>query len=145
MRSFYRLIFLIAASLLALGSGLAHAEVVVVVDAAAGIERLTPDQVINIFLGRHRKLPSGIAALPVDQPATDNLRAEFYRKLVDKDLNEINAYWARLHFSGKTAPPTQAASATEVLKHVIGKPGGIGYIDRSQADARVRIVLTFPP
>lgn len=143
MRSFYRLIFLIAASLLALGS--ARAEVVVVVDAAAGIERLTPDQVINIYLGRHRKLPSGIAALPVDQPAADNLRAEFYRKLVDKDLNEINAYWARLHFSGKTSPPAQAATTAEVLKHVLGKPGGIGYIDRSQADARVRIVLAFPP
>lgn len=143
MRPFYRLIFLLTVSLLALGS--ARAEVVVVVDAAAGIERLTPDQVINIYLGRHRKLPSGIAALPVYQPATDNLRAEFYRKLVDKDLNEINAYWARLHFSGKTAPPTQATTAAEVLKHVIGKPGSIGYIDRSQADTRVRIVLAFPP
>jgi hypothetical protein len=143
MRSFYRLILLIAASLL--GAGLSRAEVVVVVNAAAGIERLTPDQVINIYLGRHRKLPNGIAALPVDQPAADSLRAEFYRKLVDKDLNEINAYWARLHFSGKTAPPAQATTAAEVLQHVLGKPGGIGYIDKSQADARVRIVLAFPP
>jgi ABC-type phosphate transport system substrate-binding protein len=143
MRLIHRLILLIAASLL--GMGLARAEVVVVVDANSGIDQLTQDQVINIYLGRHRKLPSGIAALPVDQPASENLRAEFYRKLVDKDLSEINAYWARLHFSGKTSPPIQAAIPGEVLKHVIDKPGGIGYIDRSKVDARVRIVLAFPP
>lgn len=143
MRSACRLVILIAASLLGLDP--ARAEVVVVVDAASAIERLTQDQVINIYLGRHRKLPTGIAALPVDLPPTDKLRTEFYRKLVDKDLSEINAYWARLHFSGKTTPPTQANTAAEVLKHVIGKAGGIAYLDKSQVDPRMRIVYTFSP
>jgi ABC-type phosphate transport system substrate-binding protein len=121
------------------------AEVVVVVDAKSGVERLTQDEVINIFLGRHRKLPTGIAALPIDQPVAGGLRAEFYRKLADKDLAEINAYWARLYFSGKTRPPLQANSASEVLAHVVGNPGGVGYLERNQADARVKIVLTFAP
>lgn len=120
------------------------AEVVVVMDAAAEVGLLTRNQVINIFLGRHRQLPSGIAAQPVDQPVSASLRAEFYRKLVDKDLSEINAYWARLHFSGKTTAPLQAATAAEVLHHVIGKPGGIAYIERNQIDARLRIVLALP-
>jgi signal recognition particle receptor subunit beta len=143
MRAINRLIFLIAASLL--GLGLARAEVVVVVDADAGIDQLTRDQVINIYLGRHRKLPTGIAAQPVDLPPTDKLRTEFYRKLVDKDLSEINAYWARLYFSGKTTPPMQASAAADALKHVIGKAGGIAYLDKSQVDPRLRIVYTFSP
>lgn len=123
----------------------ALADVVVVVDAKSGVERLTQDEVINIFLGRHRKLPTGIAALPIDQPLSGGLRAEFYRKLTDKDLAEINAYWARLYFSGKTRPPLQAASVSEVVAHVAGTPGGVGYLERHQADARVKIVLSFPP
>ena len=123
----------------------ALAEVVVVVDAKSGVEHLTQDEVINIFLGRHRKLPTGVAALPIDQPLSGGLRAEFYRKLADKDLAEINAYWARLYFSGKTRPPLQANSASEVLAYVTGNPGGVGYVERNQADARVRIVLSFPP
>lgn len=128
-----------------LGSGAALAEIVVVVDARAGFDRLTQDEVINIFLGRHRKLPTGIAAAPVDLAANSGLRAEFYRKLVDKDISEINAYWARLYFSGKVSPPPPLASTAEVLAHVAGTPGGIGYLDRSQVDARVKIVLTLPP
>jgi len=123
----------------------ALADVVVVVDAKSGVERLTLDEVINIFLGRHRKLPTGVAALPIDQPIAGGLRAEFYRKLADKDLAEINAYWARLYFSGKTRPPLQANSANEVFAHVVGNPGGVGYLERSQVDARVKVVLSFLP
>ena len=117
------------------------AEPVVVVNARSGIERLSKDEVINIFLGRYRRLPNGTAALPVDQPETSALRAEFYRKLVNKDLNEINAYWSRLIFSGKTAPPRRAESSTEVLAWVAGNPGGVAYVERNQLDSRFRIVL----
>lgn len=123
----------------------AAAEVVVVVDARSGIERLSRDEVINIFLGRHRVLPSGIGALPVDQPGASSLRGEFYHKLVGKDLAEINAYWARLIFSGKTTPPLQARSNGEALAQIIGVPGGIGYVDRDQVDSRLRVVLDFSP
>lgn len=123
----------------------AVSDVVVVVDAKSGIERLSREDVINIFLGRHRTLPNGSVAVPVDQPLVGGARSEFYRKLVDKDLSEINAYWARLVFSGKTSPPLQASSASEVLAQVVKSPGGIGYMDRSQVDARVKVVLEFKP
>jgi hypothetical protein len=81
----------------------------------------------------------------VDQPAGSAAKAEFYRRLADKDLAEINAYWARLFFSGKTSPPLQAGSATEALQMIATMPGGIGYLERSQVDHRLRIVLEFGP
>lgn len=144
MTKFFRQFFILAVfGILCCGDG--KAEMVVVVDAKSGVERLTQDEVVNIFMGRHRKLPNGIAALPIDQPLAGGLRAEFYRKLVDKDLADINAYWARLYFSGKTRPPLQANSATEVLSYVLGNAGGIGYLERNQADARVKIVLSLSP
>jgi ABC-type phosphate transport system substrate-binding protein len=119
------------------------ADPVVVVSTRSGIERLSRDEVTNIFLGRYRKLPGGGTALPIDQPENSSLRAEFYRKLVNKDLNEINAYWSRLIFSGKTAPPRQAEQGAEVLAWLAANPGGIAYIEREQVDRRFRIVLEF--
>ncbi|MDP2785559.1 MAG: hypothetical protein Q8O38_13340 [Sulfurimicrobium sp.] len=123
----------------------AVAELVVVANAGSGVERLSRDEVINIFLGRYRQLPSGLAALPIDQPAEQPLKAQFYRKLVNKDLAEINAYWARLIFSGKTSPPRQAASAAEVMAWLVRTPGAIGYVERGMVDARLRIVMEFEP
>ena len=117
------------------------AEMVVIVNPRSGIDRLSRDEVINIFLGRSRQLPSGLSAQPVDLPATHPDKASFYRQLVNKELAEINSYWARLVFSGRTTPPMQAAS-TEALLEIVGKtPGAIGYLERSQIDARVKVVL----
>ena len=121
-----------------------RAEPVVVVNAASSIQHLSQDEVINIFLGRYRRLPNGEAAIPIDQPDSGILRAEFYRKLVNKGLNEVNAYWARLIFSGRTSPPLQATEPAEVIGLLMANPGGVTYVDRSQVDKRLRIVLEFP-
>jgi hypothetical protein len=142
MKTLRRLLLLTALGLAGSVATEVAAEVVVVVDARSGIDQLSRSDVVNIFLGRRRVLPNGITALPVDQPTAGGLRGEFYRKLVDKDLAAINAYWARLIFSGKTTPPLPAASAAEVL-HIVSKPGGIGYIERSQLDPRLRVVFEF--
>ncbi len=134
-------------SLLVALSGLASpvlAEPVVVVNAASPIRQLSRDEIINIFLGRYRGLPDGGTAQPIDQPETSALRAEFYRKLVNKDVNEINAYWSRLIFSGRTAPPLQATSVDEVIVLLLVRPGGIAYVERTQVDKRLRIVMEFP-
>lgn len=117
------------------------ADLVVVVNARSGVERLTLDDTINIFLGRYRQLPGGITALPVDQPPFQPERARFYQLLVDKDLAEINAYWARLVFSGKTNPPHQATGAAEVIEWLAGHKGAVGYLERGQVDSRLRVVL----
>ena len=130
--------------LLGLGAGV-NAEPVVVVNATSAVKQLSQDEVINIFLGRYRKLPTGESAMPIDQPEGSPLRADFYRRLVNKNVNEINAYWSRLIFSGRTSPPMQAANATEVISLLTGSVSSIAYLDRSQADKRFRIVMEFPP
>ena len=137
------LLLIVMVMLSGLGTGV-RAEPVVVVNAASSIQRLSQDEIINIFLGRYRRLPNGETAIPIDQPDGDPLRAEFYRRLVNKDLNEINAYWARLIFSGRTSPPIQAVDAAEVIQLLKANPGGITYVERNQVDKRLRIVLEFP-
>lgn len=119
----------------------AMADVVVVANPRSGIDRLSRDEVINIFLGRFRQLPSGLSAQPVDLPATQPEKAIFYLWLVNKDLAEINAYWSRLIFSGRTTPPVQAKSTEDVIDFVAKTPGGIGYVERSKVDGRVKLVF----
>lgn len=118
----------------------AVADVVVIANPKSGVDRLSHDEVVNIFLGRFRQLPSGLSALPADLPPGEQGKAVFYRLLVNKDLAEINSYWARLFFSGRTLPPRQASSDEDLLKWVAATLGGIGYIERAKVDGRVRIV-----
>lgn len=119
----------------------ARAELVLVTSPQSGIERLTQDEVVNIYLGRYRRLASGLAAEPLDHPVDSDARARFYRRLVGKSLAEINAYWARLVFSGKTRPPQVVANPDSMLRIVATQPGTLAYVERAQADARVKIVF----
>jgi ABC-type phosphate transport system substrate-binding protein len=114
---------------------------VVVGNPKAGIARLTQDEVINIYLGRYRRLASGITAEPIDQSADSTLKVQFYRQLVGKSLAEINAYWARLVFSGKTQPPRVVTGSDEAIQRVARHPGALAYIERSQVDSRVTVVF----
>ena len=117
------------------------ADWVLVASSKAGITRLTQDEVTNIYLGRYRRLDSGLTAEPIDQPVDSALKTSFYRHLVGKSLPEINAYWARLVFSGKTQPPRTVANSEEALQFVSRHPGALAYIEQSKVDGRVIIVF----
>lgn len=124
-----------------LASG-ARAELVVIMHPDTAPPSLDRQAIVNIFLGRHFRLPGGRAIVPVDSQCC---REEFYRGLVDKTLPEINSYWARLVFSGRGSPPQQISNPAEVLDLVSQNPGLIGYVERSQLDARVTVVYAFTP
>src|SRR5579864_5027015 len=97
-------LLLVAAALLNIRSAGAG-DLVVVVNPASGIDKLTRNQTIDIFLGRYRKLPSGAVAMPIDLRAGTQERKEFYLLLVGKDVAQMSSYWARFVFSGQAAPP----------------------------------------
>lgn len=138
---------LVSAISLSLALSLSHAsawsatDLVIIVNPASGVERISRDEVTAIFMGRTKKLPSGITALPIDQVASNRDKARFYAELINKELSEINSYWARLIFSGQASPPRQADTVAEVIEIVSSNKGAIGYVPRSAATKQVRVAL----
>lgn len=118
----------------------ARADIAIVANADSGIDQLTRKEAVNIFMGRYRKLPTGNVALPVD---SSPLKARFYRALVNKDLAEINSYWARLVFSGEASPPQQIASSEDVHQLVIQNMNALSYLDSTQVPDDMHVVLTL--
>lgn len=117
----------------------AQAELAIIVHTKNNIDSLTAQQVQDIFLGRSRIFPNGKFALPIDQSSP--LRAEFYEKLSGRPVEQINAYWARIMFTGQASPPQQLPDDKAVLQTVRENEGAIGYIDNTRADKTIRIVL----
>lgn len=126
-------------------AGGASAELVVIVNARSGVAAMTRNEVINIFFGRYRQFFNGLEAQPIDLVDGQPERARFYSALVGKDLADVDAYWSRQVFSGRTKPPARVGNPDEVIKWVVSQPGGIGFVDLAKADARVRVVYEFRP
>ena len=140
-----RIRYLLAVFLFSLPSLPAWAELVVVVNSRSGVAVMSRSEVINIFFGRNRQFFNGLEAQPVDMLDAHPDRARFYHALVGKDLADINAYWSRQIFSGRTQQPPKMATTDEIIKWVSSHSGGIGYIELAKADARVRIVYELNP
>jgi len=113
----------------------------IVVNFDSGVTRVTREEVRNIFLGRQKRLSSGLSAVPVEQQEPSGVRERFYRLLVNKDLAEIRAYWARLFFTGQAHPPRGEPSAEDVIRVVAANRSAIGLVEWGRLDSRVRVVL----
>lgn len=119
----------------------AASDFVVIANLQSGIDKMSKDEVINVYMGRNRKLASGINALPLDLENPIAEKANFYSVMVNKELSEISSYWARLMFSGQGSPPKQVPSQEEAINIVSSRQGAIAYVDRKKIDKRVKVVF----
>jgi hypothetical protein len=118
---------------------------VVIVNPASGAGQMTRNEVANIYMARTRTLVPGVIALPLDVAGDARERRLFYFALVGKTIPEVNAYWARLLFTGRATPPHQVDDEAGVLATVAENKGAIGYVSKSKVDARVKVVLELTP
>lgn len=116
----------------------ASAEVVVIVSQKNPATRMFSEQASQFFLGKSNLFT------PVDLPESSAVRAEFYKKVADKDTAQVKALWSKLVFTGKATAPKEYASAAEVKKAVAADPKAIGYIEKSAVDDTVKVILTLP-
>ena len=142
-----RIAFILLISLLGATTARAAepASLVVVVNPQSGVDKLSRDEIIDIFLGRYRKLPSGKMALPIDVSEANPERARFYQWLVKKSSSEMSSYWARLVFSSQTSPPFQVPDTKTAIELVQSSPNAIAYVDRSAVSPGVKVVFELKP
>ncbi|MYM39723.1 hypothetical protein [Duganella qianjiadongensis] len=130
----------IAKLMLAAGLGMAAAplfaaEIVVIVNPKNPATRMFSEQAGQFFLGKSTLFT------PVEH--TDGaLRNEFYKKVLDKDATQVKAIWSKLVFTGKATAPKEYGSSAEVKKAVAADVSAIGYIEKSQVDDTVKVILT---
>ena len=126
-----------------LGASAARAgHLVVITHSESAIHTLSREQVSRIFLGRLKLLPTGDRVMVVE---AGPLREHFYRRLIGRDIAEINAYWARLQFSGRTQPPLRLASDEEALAALLAGRNVVGYVDADVLDPRAKVLFRLEP
>ena len=127
--------------LLVTASSLACADVVVVVSAKSPVSQVSKDQLAGIYLAKSSTFPGGVEAVPVNQSEGAHAREEFQSKVIGKSDAQLKSYWTALVFSGKGVPPKEVANSAEVKKLVSVNPNMVGYIDKSDVDGSVKVIL----
>ena len=100
-------------------------------------EALSSTVIKQIFLRRLEAFPSGAAVVPVE---SNESRKEFSDKFLKMTPESLNAYWARLLFTGESKPLKVFASDDDVINFVRDNQFAIGYIDSAKAVSSVRVL-----
>lgn len=106
----------------------------IVVIMAPGAAALSKDQVTNVYIGRSKDLK------PLDLP-NSAAREDFYKKATSRDAAQIKAVWARIQFTGLGQAPKELPDDAAIKKAVAADPKAVGYIDKSNVDSTVKVVL----
>lgn len=131
-----KILSMVAISQLLMAVAHADSQIVVIVNPAAA--NLTKEQVSDLFLGKIKIYK------PLDLPASAPEKAEFYQKVSGHDLSQVKATWSRLLFTGQAQPPKELADAAAVKKAVAADPKAVGYIEKSDVDSSVKVILELP-
>ncbi|MEO8135313.1 MAG: phosphate ABC transporter substrate-binding protein [Betaproteobacteria bacterium] len=103
---------------------------------------LSKNQIVDIFLGKSARFPDGSQAIPIDLAEGSPVRDEFYGAFAGKSTAQIKAHWSKIIFTGRGQPPREVPNSAEMKKLIAENPGVIGYIEQSQVDRSVKVVLS---
>jgi hypothetical protein len=98
----------------------------------------------QLWLGRRTRL-AGRRVDRFDLAAGSPVRRGFTQSVLRRSERELERHWIQQALSGGPLPPREVASAEEVVRHVAGRRGAIGYLDWDEYRAlRPRGVRVLP-
>ncbi|WP_299774059.1 phosphate ABC transporter substrate-binding protein [uncultured Pseudoteredinibacter sp.] len=136
----FKKLSLITTTIAALSSSACFADLAVITHPSASISA-SKAEVSALFLGKSKSL-GGQKLTPVDQEEGSPSRDQFYQLLSNKNPSQLNAYWARIVFTGKGQPPKALMDDSEVKEFVASNADSIAYIDSSEVDDSVKVIMT---
>lgn len=105
----------------------------VVVHESNPVSSMSKVDVSRMFLKKTTHWESGFKVKPVDQAASSAVRESFSKAILNREVRAIKAYWQKLLFSGRAAPPPELNSDREILEYVRNNTGAIGYVSAAAA------------
>lgn len=122
----------------------ALADIAIIVGAGSGADALNAKTAKKLFLGKVKSIPGMGEVTLVGQVDDSPTKAEFTKMVAKKGLNKYKAYWSKMIFSGKAAPPKELANDAEVKAYVAKNADAVGYINANAVDDSVKVLLRAP-
>lgn len=117
----------------------------VIINVNNKLENIDVSELKNLYLKKIVYI-NNIKLIPIDNKS---IRDRFNRLVIKRDSRRINAYWAKLIFSGGYQPPVSLIDDKEIIstiddketiKLISSSKNAIGYILESSLNKRVKLL-----
>lgn len=121
-------------------SSYAYAGFYIVVNANNMMSAISIEDVADVYLGRKKVLGSIYIDQVLDR--TSEQRRRFFFAVTNMQESQVNAYWAKLKFSGRMRAPEVVGSEDELINIIANNPQAVGYTTTSPPEGvGVRVAL----
>lgn len=131
---------LIVATALLTFSAAACAANGIVVIGHANLATLDAATLEKVYTGRVIEI-NGTPVTAINASSGSAVRARFLQAFLNEDEEKYTAYWVVRRYIGKGAPPRELTSSAAVIAYVRATPGAIGYIDESDVQPGVNVLM----
>lgn len=97
----------------------------------------------RIFLMQRRFWDDDSVIIPINREPGSAAREAFSLHVLGSHSSRLTSYWNERFFDG-TFPPATLSSDAAVKRYVATERNAIGYLEASQVDSSVRVVLELP-
>lgn len=118
-------------------------ELVVVVNPSNRVDHLAKSELRPIFQTARTTWPEGGRITAFNQPESSSARRLFDKAVLGMSDDEAAKYWTDRKIRGGARPPRRLPSGAAIALVVSQEAGAIGYMARSDADKRVKIVAVI--
>ncbi|QXC58963.1 hypothetical protein KSS82_07545 [Vibrio mimicus] len=94
----------------------------------------------SLYLGRNRVIGDTYINQVLDR--SGEVRQRFFLQITNMQESQVNAYWAKLKFSGRLRAPESILSEQELAEKLEANPFSIGYTDQAPED-RLKVLLVI--
>lgn len=113
--------------------------IVVVVNSASTISKVTASELSKLFMGKSKTV-AGEKAVPINQDVESQPRADFSDKILGRTVKKIVDYWKKRIFSGKGKAPKEVFDDAKVIAYVSENSNALGYISASSLTDKVKAI-----
>ncbi|WP_081017920.1 hypothetical protein [Vibrio metoecus] len=121
-------------------SPLASAELYVVAGQESPVSAITKEELSALYLGRNRVVGNTYINQILDR--SGEVRQRFFFQVTNMQESQINAYWAKLKFSGRLRAPESVPSDQELATKLEANPFSIGYMAQPPDEA-LKVLLVI--
>jgi len=139
MRNFNKKILILILSLFVFSVS-AQEPLAVVVHKNNPVEKLSRSELIDLFMGKYVAFPNDVKAIPVELNGDHEVKVDFYQSLVGMTLSRVNAYWSRLHFTGRKRAAVFKLSENDIIDFIRANEQAIGYMPQSKITGDLKVV-----
>ncbi|MFB9217716.1 hypothetical protein [Vibrio sinaloensis] len=112
----------------------------IVVNVNNAMNAISVEDIADVYLGRKKVLGSVYIDQVLDR--TGEPRRRFFLTVTNMRESQVNAYWAKLKFSGRMRAPEMIETERELLNIIANNPQAIGYMTEPPPEgAGVRVAL----